>query len=289
VNLTAPSQVADLLRRHGFRPRKSLGQSFLVDQNVLDRIVDSADLSPEDGVLEIGAGLGTLSRALAARGRQVISLEIDRDLIPVLSETTGDLPNLQVVCQDALTADIDGLLETLAGGHIKVVANIPYYVTSPLLELLLERSGRLSLIVLLVQKEVAQRLVARPGTPDYGSLTVFAQYHAEAELVSVVSPKAFLPAPKVESAILRLTPRPRRSLSGEDEARFFQVVRAGFSQRRKTLYNCLRSFPPLGLSSELAAQALAQAGIEPRRRGETLSLAEFARVSQAVESRRAAG
>jgi 16S rRNA (adenine1518-N6/adenine1519-N6)-dimethyltransferase len=283
INLSSPADVAALLRRQGLRPKKRLGQNFLVDRNTLEKIADAAELTPGDRVLEIGPGLGALTRALAERADRVVAVEVDADLLPILRETLGDLPNVRIVHADFLALPLDAFLPEHVGDRgVKVVANIPYYITSPILERLLAASARIERILLLVQKEVADRLTARPGTADYSSLTLFARYHAEVEVAGRVSRNVFYPPPAVDSAILRLRPRPEPAVRAADPGRLFDVIHAAFQQRRKTLLNALTGFSALRLARPDAEAALRAAGIEPQRRGETLSLEEFARLADAV-------
>jgi 16S rRNA (adenine1518-N6/adenine1519-N6)-dimethyltransferase len=283
MNLSSPAAVSALLKRHRLHPRRRFGQNFLVDANTLAKIVHAADVQEGDRIVEIGAGLGVLTGALAqavgATGR-VVSLEIDRDLLPALQETVGTLPQVTVVSGDALAQDWPVFLGDCCGdAPVKIVANIPYNITSPLLTTLLPLKERLRCLVLLVQKEVAERLAAAPGTPDYGALSVFAQFHASVEIIGIVSRRVFLPAPDVDSAIIRLSPRASRSVPDCDESRFFAVVRAAFGQRRKSLLNALSGDPALGWSRDQAAAALSRAEIDPLRRGESLGLEEFARLA----------
>lgn len=284
MNLSSPSAVAALLRRHGLRPRKRFGQNFLVDANTLSKIVGAGNVGAGDRVVEIGGGLGVLTASLAeAAGPtgQIVTIEVDRDLLPALSETVGTAPTVRVVSADALALDWPEFLngQFSGGPALKVVANIPYNITTPLLTVLLAQRERLAVIVLLVQKEVAQRLAARPATPDYGSLSVFAQFHAKVEVIGTVSRRVFLPAPDVDSAIVRLTPYESPPVQVADEKQFFAAVRAAFGQRRKALTGALSGDPALGWSREQAIAALTAAHIDPTRRGETLSLEEFARLA----------
>ena len=286
MNLSSPAALSALLKRHDLRPRRRFGQNFLVDGNTLAKIVAAGELGPGDSALEIGAGLGVLTQALAEAvtpSGRIVSLEIDGDLLPALAETVGGLPQVQIVPGDAMALDWPFFMEGHfpGSGLVSVVANIPYNITSPLLTTLLEQRGRFSRIVLLVQKEVAARLGARPGTPDYGSLSVFTQFHAEVETVGLVSRRVFFPPPDVDSAIVRLTPHAAPPVTVADETLFFAVVRAAFGQRRKALLNALSGDPALGWSREQASAALSLAEIDPGRRGETLSLGEFARLAQA--------
>jgi 16S rRNA (adenine1518-N6/adenine1519-N6)-dimethyltransferase len=284
VNLTSPSHVDALLRQHGLRPRKRWGQNFLIDRNTLENVLRAAAIEPEDRILEIGPGLGTLTRELAHRCRRVVAVEIDPLLVAVLrGETVADLANVEVIEADALEIDLAAILGAGTGaptGFWRVVANLPYYITTPLIERLLAVKERLERIVLLVQREVAERLVAAPGSEAYGALSVFVQYHTTPEITARASRNAFLPPPGVDSAIVRLLIGREPAVPVRDEAVFFQVVRAAFQQRRKTLLNSLATVP--GLSREAAGAALARAGIAPSRRGETLGVADFARLADAV-------
>ena len=284
MNLSSPAAVAALLKRHGLHPRKRFGQNFLVDANTLAKIVGAGNVGPGDRVLEVGTGLGVLTAALAAavaEDGQVVTIEVDRDLLSVLTDTVAALPQVRVVSADALALDWPQFLEERFsnGPPIKAIANIPYNITTPLLTTLLAQRGRFEVVVLLVQKEVAQRLAAAPATSDYGALSVFAQFHAKVEIVGIVSRRVFLPAPDVDSAIVRLTPYSVPPVSVTDETQFFKVVRAAFGQRRKALTGALSGDPTLGWSRERAVEALEASGIDPGRRGETLSLEEFARLA----------
>lgn len=276
--LTAPSRVKLLLQRHGLRPDRRRGQHFLVDANVLDKILAAAELTGADRVLEIGPGLGTVTRPLALAAGRVVAVEVDRRLLPVLAETLAGLENVVVVQGDALRLDLERLC---AGGPAswKVVANLPYYLTGPLVSRLLtvgtqggRPPGRFGLLVLMVQAEVAQRLLAAPGTAAYGAFTVLARYHASVELVARVSATCFFPPPEVASAVVRLRARERPPVAADPDA-LFAVVRAAFAQRRKSLRNALAA--GLGLAPAAVEEALRAGGIEAGRRGETLSLEEF--------------
>lgn len=284
MNLSSPAAVSALLKRHDLRPRKRFGQNFLVDGNTLAKIVAAGELTPGGAALEIGAGLGVLTNALAAavgpEGR-VVAVEVDQALLPALAETVGDLPQVTVVPGDGLALDWPAFLDThfASGVRPAVIANIPYNITTPLLTTFLEQRGRFSRIVLLVQKEVAARMGAKAGTDDYGALSVFVQYHARVETIGIVSRRVFFPPPDVDSAVVRLTPHDSPPVTVTDERLFFAVVRAAFGQRRKALLNALSGDPALGWSREQAQAALDAAGIDGGRRGETLTLAEFAHLA----------
>ena len=282
----SPRQAGELLRAHGLRPQKRLGQNFLCDHNTLQRIVRAADLSPDDPVLEVGGGLGALTLALAPVSSSVTTVEIDRALEPILREVTAGHPNVHLVFEDFLRLDLPALFETAFGERPgTIVANLPYYITTPILERLLAHKSRLRRMVLLVQQEFARRMVARPGSEECGAMSLYVQYHCRAEIAGVVPPTVFLPAPEVSSAIITLTPVVPGTVAVRDEDRFFHLIRAAFGQRRKTLLNALLRAPAsfgLGFTMESRAEVealLARAGIDGNRRGETLSLEEFARLS----------
>ncbi|MFS8542967.1 MAG: 16S rRNA (adenine(1518)-N(6)/adenine(1519)-N(6))-dimethyltransferase RsmA [Limnochordales bacterium] len=286
--LATPSGAAAVLGHYGLAPRKGLGQNFLVDRHIVAKILDAARLTAADTVLEIGPGLGVLTWELAQRVRHVIAVEVDAGLMRWLRDLFAGHPRVRLVHEDALSADLAGLLADHPpgpGGTAKAVANLPYYITSPLLLRLLEEELPLSLAVVMVQKEVARRLMAGPGSKDYGALTVAVQLRAQVDMVAAVPPGVFFPPPEVESAVVRLTPRPLPPEAG-DGAFVSAVVRAAFAQRRKTLRNALQAAAGPWDKAAVPA-ALAAAGIDGRRRGETLSVEEFVRLAAAL--RRAQG
>jgi len=285
LDLTSPAQLTDLLQRHNFRIKKRFGQNFLVDRNILNKIVDSLELKEGDSVLEIGPGVGTLTQALAERGVRVVAVEVDRDLITILSELLADSQNVCLVNEDFLSLNLpEFLTEHFGEARVKVVGNLPYYITSPIIAELLQVRERLDRIVLMIQREVAERLRASPGTRDYGSMSVFVQFYCKFELVAYVSKNVFLPPPEVSSAIVRLLPLCRPPVEVPSEDLFFDVVHCAFGQRRKTLLNSLADCPELDLSKEQIARILHQAHVEPSRRAETLSLEEFASISRAISN-----
>ncbi len=273
MNLSSPKVVQEILRRHRVHLRRGLGQNFLIDANILEKILAAAELTPESRVLEVGAGIGTLTRELAAHAGHVLVVEMDRSLRPILDETLAGLDNVHIVYGDVLRVDLPALLSEHCREHCRVVANIPFQITSPLVGRLLENKARFERVVLMIQKEVAQRFVARPGTSDYSAMTVFVQYHAEVRLVTQVSRNSFLPPPGVDSAVVHLDPRPEPPAPVVSEALLFAVVHAAFGSRRKTLLNALSG--GLARPREEMAAALEQAGIESKRRGETLSVEDF--------------
>lgn len=274
-----PKVTRHILSAFHLRASKRLGQNFLVDAGVVRAIVDAADLSPADTVLEIGPGIGTLTQGLAESGARIVAVELDKKLPAVLAETLKGYDNVTVVPGDILKLDILRILNLGAGERFKVVANLPYYITTPILMALLEQHLPIERMVTMVQKEVAVRMTARPGSKDYGALSVAVQYHTDARIVMDVPPRAFMPAPEVTSAVIACRVREMPAVHPSDEKLFFRLVRAAFGQRRKTLLNALTG---AGLTKELCRAGLAAAGIAESLRGEQLSLADFARLSDAV-------
>lgn len=274
-----PKVTRHILSAFHLRASKRLGQNFLVDAAVVRAIVDAADLSPADTVLEIGPGIGTLTQGLAESGARIVAVELDKKLPAVLAETLKGYDNVTVVPGDILKLDILRILNLGAGERFKVVANLPYYITTPILMALLEQHLPIERMVTMVQKEVAVRMTARPGSKDYGALSVAVQYHTDARIVMDVPPRAFMPAPEVTSAVIACRVRETPAVRPSDEKLFFRLVRAAFGQRRKTLLNALTG---AGLTKEQCRAGLAAAGIAESLRGEQLSLADFARLSDAV-------
>ncbi|MGJ7913649.1 16S rRNA (adenine(1518)-N(6)/adenine(1519)-N(6))-dimethyltransferase RsmA [Neobacillus sp. LXY-1] len=282
-DIATPVRTRAILEKYGFSFKKSLGQNFLIDTNILKNIVGYADLNPEQtGAIEIGPGIGALTEQLARSSKKVVAFEIDQRLLPILGETLSPYNNVKIIHQDILKADVQAIMEEEFSGttDVMVVANLPYYVTTPIIMKLLEDHIPIRGIVCMLQKEVADRISAKPGTKDYGSLSIAVQYYTEAETVMIVPKTVFVPQPNVDSAVIRLIKRDKPAVSVEDETFFFQVTKASFAQRRKTLLNNLTSQLPNGKQDkEAILAALEAAGIEPGRRGETLSLEEFARLS----------
>ncbi|WP_276529785.1 16S rRNA (adenine(1518)-N(6)/adenine(1519)-N(6))-dimethyltransferase RsmA [Caldalkalibacillus thermarum] len=275
-----------LLEKYGFTFKKSLGQNFLIDSNILRAQVEAAALDKTTGVIEVGPGIGALTEQLAIRAGRVVAFEIDQRLIPILEESLRPYDNVHIIHQDVLKADLEQVVKTYLRGldKLKVVANLPYYVTTPILLHFIESGLRFEHIVVMVQKEVADRLTATAGSKDYGSLTVFVQYYTEPELIKVVPKTVFVPRPQVDSALVKLSLRKEPPVQVVDEDLFFKTVRACFAQRRKTLLNnLLHQLVGKERKRELV-QVLHELDIDPSRRGETLTIAEFARLANGLQN-----
>lgn len=278
--LATPGSTAEVLRKYGFNFQKKYGQNFLIDGNILEKIMEASGITGQDCVLEIGPGIGTMTQYLAERAREVVAVEIDRALIPILEDTLSAYDNVTVIHQDILKVDIRQMVEERNGGNpIKVVANLPYYITTPILMGLLESGVPLDSITIMVQKEVAERMQVGPGTKDYGALSLAVQYYAKPEIVMQVPPSCFMPRPNVGSAVIRLTRHGQPPVRVRDEQRMFALIRASFNQRRKTLVNALANAAGLELSKDAVAGALGQMGLPPTVRGEALTLEQFAILS----------
>lgn len=278
MDLTNPSELKTLLTRHGFHFSKAMGQNFLIAAWVPERIAEESGVDAETGVLEVGPGVGCLTRELSQRAGKVLAVELDERLQPVLSETLAGCENTEVLFGDVLKQNLPQLVkEAFPGLRPAVCANLPYNVTSPLLTAFLE-AGCFDTVTVMVQREVAHRLCAKPGTADYGAFTIFTQWHAEPEILFDVSPGCFLPAPKVTSSVVHLKVRQTPPIQVKSEKRFFQVVRAAFNQRRKTLVNAL-SAGLNDVTKEQAAEAIQACGFDERIRGEALSIEQFAAIS----------
>jgi 16S rRNA (adenine1518-N6/adenine1519-N6)-dimethyltransferase len=281
-----PAYTMAVLEKHGFRFQKKYGQNFLIDTHILEKIIDAAEIGPEDFVLEIGPGIGTMTQYLCEAAREVTAVEIDTNLLPVLEDTLKDYDNVTVLNQDILKVDIPKLAQEKNGGKpIKVVANLPYYITTPIIMELFESHVPLESITIMVQKEVADRMQVGPGTKDYGALSLAVQYYAKPEVICEVSPACFIPQPKVSSTVIRLTCHEKPPVEITDEAFLFKVIRASFNQRRKTLVNGLNNAPTIPVSKENIIKTLEELGYSATIRGETLTLQEFARLSEALKTK----
>ena len=273
--------IKALLSRHGFHFSRSMGQNFLIQSWVPEGLVEGAGVSGSNGVLEVGPGIGPLTVRLSAAAGRVVAVELDRALLPVLAETLGDRDNVEVISGDILKLDIPALVdEKLAGLEPMACANLPYNITTPVMTALIE-AKRFSCIAVMIQREVARRICAVPGSPDYGAFSVYCQYHTEPELLFDVGPECFIPAPKVTSSVIRMRPLPSPPVPVKDEVRFFRVVKAAFGQRRKTLLNALSAGLP-SLSREAVKAAVAACGLPDNVRGERLGIPEFAALTEAL-------
>ena len=279
--LSSHRATKDIVDKHGFKFSKSLGQNFLIDDNVIDKIIDGARVKEGDKVIEVGPGIGTLTREMAKRAEKVVAVEIDKNLIPILKETLADFDNTEVVNEDILKVDINKLVdEKLSGGPVKLIANLPYYITTPIVMKFLEEDIPVTDIVVMVQKEVADRMNAVPSTKDYGALSVAVQYYCDTEIVAKAPRHMFIPQPKVDSTVIGLHIREEKKYKADNEQLFFKTVKAAFGQRRKTLLNSLSSMGVLDKAK--IKEVLAEAGTDEKRRGETLSIEEFANLSNII-------
>ena len=278
MDLTSPKTIKEIAERFGFTFKKGLGQNFLTSADVIDEIADSAG---DGGVLEIGPGFGVLTNALAQRAKKVVALEIDERLPEILEFTLHEHDNVKIINRDVMKTELRELIETeFSGMSVSVAANLPYYITTPIIAKLLEDKLPLKDIIVMIQKEVAQRIQAKPSTKDYGAITLLCQYYAEPEIIATVKAGMFVPPPKVDSAVLRLRLLDEPRVKVKDEKMFFKVIKAAFSQRRKTLLNCLASF--FAMPKDKVTELLISVDIDPSRRGETLSIEEFAKLSDAM-------
>ena len=285
ANLGIPQNTIAVLQKYGFNFQKKFGQNFLIDTRVLERIIDAAEITKEDCVLEIGPGIGTMTQYLAESAREVIAVEIDKMLIPILADTLSAYDNVTVINDDILKVDIGKIVEERNGGRpIKVVANLPYYITTPIIMGLFESHVPLKSITIMVQKEVADRMQVGPGTKDYGALSLAVQYYAKPEIVANVPPNCFIPRPNVGSAVIRLTRYDAPPVEVRDEKLMFTLIRASFNQRRKTLVNGLSNAPELRLSKEKITQALEEMNLPATIRGEALTLEQFAQLSNILSN-----
>ena len=279
-----PKNTIEILNKYKFVFQKRYGQNFLIDEHVLGKIIRSAGITEEDFVIEIGPGIGTLTQYLAASAREVAAIEIDDALIPILEDTLSGYDNVAVIHDDVLKVDLTRLAEEKNGGRpVKVVANLPYYITTPIIMGLFENHVPLDSITIMVQKEVADRMKTGPGSKDYGALSLAVQYYARPELVANVPPNCFMPRPRVGSAVIRLTRHEKPPVEVQDEKLMFGIIRASFNQRRKTLVNGLGNAPELHLPKEKTAAVLEEMGLSPSVRGEALGLAGFAELSNRLK------
>lgn len=281
--LSNPQKTIEVLQKYNFSFQKKFGQNFLIDPHVLDKIIAAAEITKDDFVLEIGPGIGTLTQYLAEAAREVVAVEIDSTLIPILEDTLSAYDNVSVINEDVLKVDLRKLAEERNGGKpIKVVANLPYYITTPIIMSLFESHVPLKSLTVMVQKEVALRMQAGPGTKDYGALSLAVQYYASPYLAANVPPNCFMPRPNVGSAVIRLTRFKETPVQVKDEKLLFRLIRASFNQRRKTLQNGLVNSQELDFTKEQVAAAIATLGVSPSVRGEALTLEQFAALANAL-------
>lgn len=282
--LSSPKKTIEIIQKYNFDFQKKFGQNFLIDSHVLEKIIDAANITEDDFVLEIGPGIGTMTQYLSEHAREVMAVEIDHNLIPILKETLAGYDNVEVLNEDILKVDIGKIAEKKNQGRpIKVVANLPYYITTPIIMGLFEKNVPMDSLTVMVQKEVAQRMQAGPGTKDYGALSLAVQFYAEPYIVANVPPNCFMPRPKVGSAVIRLTRYKDMPVKVKNEQLMFSIIRASFNQRRKTLQNGINNSSTLHFSKEQVVDALDKMGLSPKIRGEALSLEQFARLSDLLE------
>ncbi len=283
ATLGIPANTIAVLQKYNFNFQKKFGQNFLIDTHVLDKIIEESRITKNDFVLEIGPGIGTMTQYLCENAREVAAVEIDKNLIPILADTLSAYDNVEVINDDILKVDINRLAEEKNGGRpIKVVANLPYYITTPIIMGLFESHVPIDSITIMVQKEVADRMQVGPGTKDYGALSLAVQYYAKPEIVANVPPNCFMPRPNVGSAVIRLTRHTEPPVQVEDEKMMFRLIRASFNQRRKTLANGLSNAPDIPLSKEQIQESIIELGVPVTIRGEALTLEQFAALSNIV-------
>ena len=286
AELGNPQNTIEVLQNYRFNFQKKFGQNFLIDTHVLDKIIDASGVTEDDFVLEIGPGIGTMTQYLCERAREVVAVEIDKNLIPILSDTLKNYSNVTVINEDILKLDICKLAEEKNQGKpIKVVANLPYYITTPIIMGLFESHVPIDSITIMVQKEVAERMQEKPGSKEYGALSLAVQYYAKPEIVANVPPNCFMPRPNVGSAVIRLTRHEKPPVEVEDEKLMFRIIRASFNQRRKTLANGLNNSPEIHLPKEVIQESIVSLGVPENIRGEALSLEQFAELSNEIGQR----
>ncbi|MSU00573.1 16S rRNA (adenine(1518)-N(6)/adenine(1519)-N(6))-dimethyltransferase RsmA [Tissierella pigra] len=278
--LYSPAYVKKILSKHGFKFSKSLGQNFLMDGNIVRKIADAGEITPDDYVIEIGPGIGTLTEELALRAKKVVAIEIDNTLLPILDETIGKYKNVEIVHEDVLKVDMEKLInEKLNGGPVKVVANLPYYVTTPIIGKLIEDNLNLDAIIVMVQKEVAERMESGPGGKEYGSLSIFVNFYSKPKIIVKVPKTVFMPQPKIDSAVIKLDIK--KELPDVDKEKFFKVVKASFSKRRKTLVNALSTYG-FDIAKEDIKNTLKTLNIDENIRAESLSVEDFIKISKTL-------
>ncbi|WP_427337730.1 16S rRNA (adenine(1518)-N(6)/adenine(1519)-N(6))-dimethyltransferase RsmA [Caloranaerobacter sp. DY30410] len=284
--LYSPRVIKEIINEYGFAFSKSLGQNFLIDKNIIDKICDGAEIKESDQIIEIGPGIGTLTQELCKRARKVVAIEIDKNLYPILKDNLSSYDNFYLVEGDVLKIDLNALISNYFDndGEIKVVANLPYYITTPIIMKLLEEKIRVNKIVVMVQKEVALRMKAKPGSKDYGALSIAVQYYSEPQIIVNVPKNVFMPRPNVDSAVIMLNIYEKPTVEVKDEKLLFKIIKAAFSKRRKTLVNAL-SLGELGIAKEDIISILNECNIDVKTRAENLSLDEFAKITNSILSK----
>ncbi len=284
MKLSNPSELKSVIEKHGFSFSKSLGQNFLIDKGILDKIVEGSGIDKTWGVLEIGPGAGTLTRELAKSSGKVVAVEIDKNLKPLLRDTLSDLENVEVVFNDVMKVDLKALIKEKFGDMpIAVVANLPYYITTPIIMNFLEKEIPVRSLTVMVQKEVAERMAAAPGGKDYGALSVAVQFYTNPKIICRADPHCFMPQPKVESVVIKLAVLDEPAANVRDKKLMFDIVKSAFGQRRKTLLNALSKSPYISFKKEVVEDAILKAGLDLNIRGERLSLSDFARVADILK------
>jgi len=283
ANLGNAKNTVEVIKKYDFSFQKRFGQNFLIDEHVLGKIIDSSLVGPEDGVIEIGPGIGTMTQLLSARAKKVVAIEIDKELIPILTDTLSDCDNVKVIHADVMKTDLNRLIEEeFPNMDVRVVANLPYYITTPIVMGLLENHVPVTSITIMIQKEVAQRMQAGPGSKDYGALSLAVQYYANTYIAANVPPNCFMPRPKVGSSVIRLDLHEKSVVDVKNEKLMFDIIRGAFNQRRKTMVNAVGNFAGLDFSKEEIISALNKVGLDENVRGEALSLEQFAKLANAL-------
>ncbi|EHL14962.1 dimethyladenosine transferase [Peptoanaerobacter stomatis] len=280
TELSSAKTTKNIIQKYGFKLTKSLGQNFLINENILNEIIEAADITKDDVVLEIGTGIGTLTSKLCERAKRVVAVEIDKNLLPILNETLSAYQNIDIINKDILKTDINEELKSLGiNQKVKVVANLPYYITTPIIMKILEENVNVSVMVLMLQKEVANRINAQHSTKDYGSLSIAVQYYCDTQIICKVPKNSFIPEPNVDSLVIKLTVNEKRKVEIEDEELFFKLVRGSFAKRRKTILNSLTGYEDLA-DKEKLEKLFEISQIDSKRRGETLTIQDFAKLTQ---------
>lgn len=282
-NLASPKVIKEIMGKSGFRFSKSLGQNFLIDENILDKMIKGSLIDKDTNIIEIGPGFGTLTQRLLMSAKKVVAIEIDKTAVPILQDNLSEFDNLKIINDDVLKCDLKKIIaDEFGGGRVRIVANLPYYITTPIIMHILESHLNAESLCIMIQKEVAERIMAKPSTKDYGALSVAVNYYAEPRMICTVPPSSFIPMPKVSSAVISLDIRQNPPVDVKDEKNYFKVVKASFGQRRKTLLNALSGSSLIPMSKAEIMACLQRIGIDEKRRGETLSLKDFADITNEI-------